>query len=475
MQKHSLSKFIFFSLIHISQILIAKNLPLVAITCMYNNEKWALKNLESIFNQQYDNFRVIIVNDCSTDNTASIIKNYLTASKNDKKTLVVENKNRRRKLANLYDVLYQVEDHEIAILVDGDDWLADNSVFSYINHLYQKNDVWFTYGQYENIPAQEAIAWGFNPKGYAKTVPTETIKNRSYRKGPFYYMHPRTFKGWLFKLVKLEDLISTSVDGFIGDFFPASNDLAMYIPMVEMAHTKIRFIKKILYKRNLFSNLVGFKVDRTIQVNSGHEIKKRAPYIQVQSPISRNLALHKNNSLQFIIETNNLKKLSYFLRNNAQFDEKITSYTVITSKAADPEMIHTIQKKYPKIYFIHSNNPTKTAYKKLQSQETEYICYLNTILHTVNFEELIYQLNKTYADMVILGKKHLTDRPPMSAQLTEHLYAIKNYFLKEVMEDYSVAGFIIHQNNKKHIPTLDQITSLISLENKDHVSLLYEL
>ncbi|QQR53661.1 glycosyltransferase [bacterium] len=476
MQKNSLPKHIFFSLIYVSQILVANDLPLVAVTCMYNNEKWALKNLESIFNQKYNNFRVVIVDDCSTDNTVSIIKNYLNVSKNNKRTVLIENKNRRRKLANLYDVLYQIADDEIAILVDGDDWLADNSVFSYINSIYQKNDVWFTYGQYENIPAQEAIAWGFNPKGYAKAIPTETIKNRSYRKGPFYYMHPRTFKGWLFKLVKLEDLISTSVEGFIGDFFPASNDLAMYIPMVEMAHTKVRFIKKILYKRNLFSDLVGFKVDRTIQVNSGHEIKKRSPYTQIQYPISRNLTLHKNSSLKFIIETNNLDETIYSIKAQEYLDQKIDSFTIILNDKVDPKTVYILEKQYPKITIIYSKNPKNSAFKHIMSAETEYICYMNNTSQVINFDQLIYQLNKTYADIIILGEKHTCCPPKMKAQLTENLYAVKNCFLKEVLQPYTINGFILHQNNKKRITIFDDGITVTSLEAmNDHISLLYEL
>ena len=41
---------------------------------LYNKEDYVLKTLESVFNQTYTNYEVIVVNDCSTDNSAELIK-----------------------------------------------------------------------------------------------------------------------------------------------------------------------------------------------------------------------------------------------------------------------------------------------------------------------------------------------------------------------------------------------------------------
>src|SRR5258708_29393489 len=102
-------------------------------------------------------------------------------------------------------------------------------------------------------------------------------------------MHPRSFRAWLFKLVKLEDLIADKIDGFDGNFYPASNDVAMYFPMVEMAHTHIKFIPDILYIRNLYSEIVGFKVDRSLQISSARDIRKKQPYSVLFQPKTNRL------------------------------------------------------------------------------------------------------------------------------------------------------------------------------------------
>lgn len=46
------------------------------IVTVYNMEKYLDKCLDSIVHQNYQNFEVIMVDDCSTDGSAEIIKAY---------------------------------------------------------------------------------------------------------------------------------------------------------------------------------------------------------------------------------------------------------------------------------------------------------------------------------------------------------------------------------------------------------------
>lgn len=43
----------------------------------YNNEKYIAQAIESVLKQRYQNWELIIINDCSTDSTEEIIKKYL--------------------------------------------------------------------------------------------------------------------------------------------------------------------------------------------------------------------------------------------------------------------------------------------------------------------------------------------------------------------------------------------------------------
>ena len=213
-----------------------------------------------------------------------IIQKYIDDHNLADRVTFIRNDKRHRKLFNLYKVLYECDDEELVIMLDGDDYLANNQVLAYFNNIYEDENIWFTYGQYRNVPASQAIQWGHKEMGYCRPVPKHIQRKQSYRYYSFIYMHPRSFRAWLFKLVKLEDLIADKIEGFEGDFYPASNDVAMYFPMVEMAHTHIKFISNVLYIRNLYSDIIGFKVDRRIQVASAREIRKKPCYPVVFQP-----------------------------------------------------------------------------------------------------------------------------------------------------------------------------------------------
>src|ERR1700737_4705415 len=55
----------------------AHELPMVIVIPSYNNEKWYEKNLHSVLNQHYSNYRILYVNDNSKDGTGFLIEKYL--------------------------------------------------------------------------------------------------------------------------------------------------------------------------------------------------------------------------------------------------------------------------------------------------------------------------------------------------------------------------------------------------------------
>ena len=61
------------------------------IMSVFNDEKSVGKSIESILNQTYENFELIIIDDASTDNSKEIIQNYLNSDERIK--LLSNNKN----------------------------------------------------------------------------------------------------------------------------------------------------------------------------------------------------------------------------------------------------------------------------------------------------------------------------------------------------------------------------------------------
>lgn len=109
--------------------------PLISIIIpVYNVEKYIRRCLESLFlNSIIDKCEIIIVNDCSTDNSLSVIKDFLTEIKNLENIKVYTHDYNRGSAATRNTALKQAQGKYI-ICVDSDDYVEDD----YLESLYNK-------------------------------------------------------------------------------------------------------------------------------------------------------------------------------------------------------------------------------------------------------------------------------------------------------------------------------------------------
>ena len=130
--------------------------PIVVIVPSFNNSQWCMRNMHSIATQKYSNYRVIYINDCSTDDTGALVANYIHHMGLQGLIMLINNPKRVGALANLYNAIHSCDDQEIIVTLDGDDWFADDMVLSRINQAYQSENVWLTYGQFNTYPQDTA-------------------------------------------------------------------------------------------------------------------------------------------------------------------------------------------------------------------------------------------------------------------------------------------------------------------------------
>ncbi len=242
--------------------------PLVIITTSYNNQKWAESNLTSIFSQKYSNYRLIYIDDCSADGTADQVERLVQSMNQTSRTTLIRNEVRKGTLANIFNAVHSCRDDEIVVSVDGDDWLANDTVLEKINRVYSKTDIWLTHGTLIEYP-QNVVAWSI-------PIPGNIITSNSFRtfRCP---THLRTFYSWLFKKIKKEDLM------YKGDFFQMTGDQAMMFPMIEMAGRRHAFIKDVIYVYNMENPINDNKVDPQLQKDLEVYIRSMPPY----SPLKR--------------------------------------------------------------------------------------------------------------------------------------------------------------------------------------------
>src|SRR5690554_2831077 len=109
-----------------------KNEPLISIIVpVFNKENYLRECLDSIINQDYQNFELIVVNDGSTDGSKIICEEY--AAKTDKIILVHKENGG---VSSARNIGLQKAKGEWITFVDGDDYISKN----YLNVVLDKED-----------------------------------------------------------------------------------------------------------------------------------------------------------------------------------------------------------------------------------------------------------------------------------------------------------------------------------------------
>ena len=257
----------------------------VFVVPSYNNTRYCEKNLTSILSQNYENFRVIYIDDASTDNAVVQIKNCIAEYHMAHKVTLVENTTRHGMMANRYDAIHlHCKDDDICIMLDGDDWLIpDADILSFYNKIYSDPEIWATYGQYVEYPSAKV--------GIAAPYRETVILRNEFRKHNFVAMHLRTFYAWMFKLIKAESFIHK------GAFIQMTTDWAIMYPILEMAGFHTACISKITCVYNKTNPLSSFKKKSTKGGDCGPWIKAQQPY----RPLAKKPSLP--------LKTNNYKRI----------------------------------------------------------------------------------------------------------------------------------------------------------------------
>ena len=101
---------------------------LSVIVPVYNVEKYIEQCLSSILNQDFEDFEVLCVNDCSTDNSLNKIKNF-----HDNRIKIINNQTNKG-VSFCRNLAIEKAKGDYVIFVDSDDFLSEN-VFNKLNNI----------------------------------------------------------------------------------------------------------------------------------------------------------------------------------------------------------------------------------------------------------------------------------------------------------------------------------------------------
>lgn len=247
---------------------LSKELPIKIHTCCYNARDYIEKCILSVAQQDYTNYKMIIVDDCSTDDTFDIASKTINSLPwwLQSKFEIQSNAENKGALQNQYNYLKWLKpDDTIIMILDGDDWLVnDPNIFNKYNSIYQTRDAMFTYGSCwslaDNIPL------------IAQEYPPDVKKNKSFREYKFAwnmpYTHLRTFRSLILKTLTKDEL---TVDG---EWPKAGGDTALFYSLIEKVDSpeQILAIPDIVYNYNDLNPLNDYKINGPEQTKTAERV-----------------------------------------------------------------------------------------------------------------------------------------------------------------------------------------------------------
>lgn len=114
----------------------------------YNTAQYIGATIKSVLNQTYTNWELIIVDDCSTDNTDEVVKNYLS----DKRIKYLKNEQNSGAAVSRNRALREAKGQWISFL-DSDDFWMPEKLEKQICFMKEKG-YFFSYTDYEEINAE---------------------------------------------------------------------------------------------------------------------------------------------------------------------------------------------------------------------------------------------------------------------------------------------------------------------------------
>ena len=357
------------------------NINFCFIISSYNNSLNIENNLNSVINQTYTNWRAIYINDYSNDNTEELYFEIIKNAKMEEKFTYIKNDKRYYQMHNKYIAYKLVNDLEIVCILDGDDWLLNNSVLEVLKNYYTTTNYKMISSNYKvydnNIVSPESKSEKF----YSNI---ELTNNAVRYNNNWYIRHLKTGYGIFFKSIPEEYL------KYKDELLNICTDCAEIYCVIEFTKGNILQIQEPLYVYNRQNS----KLYPSSYYNSkDSNIRKDILNTLRTLPICK-FSFPKTYIINLTVDThkkiNMLKHLMIMNNNNYEFIVAINGDTDIeTEKIFDNYINHYFLK--PIRNSVTINNETiifKKDYSKYISQKQHItkgsLGLLQSIFKTLN-------------------------------------------------------------------------------------------
>jgi glycosyltransferase involved in cell wall biosynthesis len=168
----------------------------VFVIASYNNETNVYKNISSIVLQKYTNWRIIYINDASTDKTAQKLNELIQQYNISQKVRYIENETNMKQAYSKYKAYQMVGDNEVVCILDGDDWLKHDRVLNVLNQYYENEKYHIVTSNFDIYENNKTYQTGRSIKYFDNVLSEKQCRYANYSFG-----HLKTGLGVYFKSI----------------------------------------------------------------------------------------------------------------------------------------------------------------------------------------------------------------------------------------------------------------------------------
>lgn len=315
--------------------------PLITVIIpVYNTEQYLKTCLESLLQQTFQNFEVILIDDGAQDKSAEICDEYISRFSRIK---VIHQKNRGVSAARKIGL--EMAYGKYMISVDADDWMEKDMLES----LYlcaEQNDADITFCDYDKVFYDHV----------------ETVENQISELDKISYLKAQMVGGmwgcYWNKLIKISLYREHDIYPIIGvqmwDDYIFTNGCALYAK-------KIAYCRKVLYHYN--------------QMNTGAITKSKS----------------EKNHQDIVIVTSSFSKLIV----KAKLDEVLEKEMIITKLRAKSYLLHSIYRNYDKWLMLYpETNNVAISFSTSKEEKKILQCVLEGAFRQATLWQRYYDVKK---------------------------------------------------------------------------------
>lgn len=213
----------------------------------YNDEKTIIESIKSVVEQNYENWKLYVVNDGSTDNTENVLKNYIEENNLTKKISYIKQENQDQLRAINNALSYINDENSIIYILHSDDVLNDANVLLNAYNYFKNNECDAIISDFDIINENSEVIGIHKVNQYKKNNNTLALQTLWLGRNLFTDM-----AFW-----KYSFFINSVKNNYLEWNTPFWIDFTNKVKMANVQKVNFKFFKYRVFDENYINNEVG--------------------------------------------------------------------------------------------------------------------------------------------------------------------------------------------------------------------------